>query len=70
MDETLIQAVAQGTGLPENKIEEILKQWVLDSGKSPQDLALEDLREVLVQVMQRVFADAIDGKNPFIQISR
>ena len=68
MDETLIQCVAQGTGLSKDKVEEIIKQWVMESGKSPQDLKLEDLREVLVGLVQNLFAEVASGENDFIQL--
>lgn len=70
MDETLIREVAKGIGMEEYKVETILKKWVLKSGRSPQDLSLEDLREVLVQVMQDLFTEVASGENPFIQLSR
>ena len=69
MDEALIAQVAQGTGLSGDKVESIIKKWVMDSGKSPQELSLEDLREVLVGVLQHLFAEVVDGENPFISLS-
>ena len=70
MDETLIQCVAQGTGLPKDKVEEVIKNWIIESGKSPQDIKLEDLREVLVGLIQNLFAEVASGENEFIQLSR
>ncbi len=70
MDETLIKAVAQGTGLEQDRIKEILNQWIVDSGRSPQNLSIEDLREVLVELMQSLFTEVASGENKFIQTSR
>ena len=70
MDETLIKLVSQGTGLGEEKTKEILDQWILSTGKSPQNLSLEDFREVLIDLMQNLFAEGADGENAFIQLTR
>ena len=70
MDETLITQLCEGTGLPKDIVEKQLKEWVLESGKSPQDLTLEDMREVLIKVMQDLFTEVASGENPFIQLSR
>ena len=70
MDETLIKHVADGTGLPKEKVIEILDQWILETGKSPQNISLEDFREVLVHIMQNIFAEVASGENDFIQLSR
>jgi hypothetical protein len=70
MDETLIEAVANETGLNQDTVESIIKKWVLESGKSPQDLRLEDFREVLVKMVQDLFTEVASGENEFIQVSR
>ena len=70
MDETLIKQVAQGLGLTEEKVETILSDWIQETGKSPQSLSLEDFREVLVEIMQKLFTEVSDGENDFIQLSR
>ena len=69
MEETLIKLVSQGTGLSEEKTKDILNQWIIDSGKSPQNLSSEDFREVLIDIMQNLFTEVADGENPFIQLS-
>lgn len=69
MDETLLESVALATGLPKQKVLDQLKEWVLASGKSPQDLSLEDLREVLVPLLQKVFCEVAQGENEYIKLS-
>ncbi len=70
MEETLLDKVIECTGLPKEMVQKSLNSWVLESGKSPRDLSLEDLREVLVRVMQDLFTEVADGENPFIRLSR
>ncbi len=70
MEETLIKQVAQGTGLEPEKVKAILSEWVQETGKSPQDINLEDFREVLVEIMQKIFTEVASGENPFIQMRR
>lgn len=70
MDETLIQKVSESLGLPQEKVEKSLKQWILQSGRSPQDMTLEDLREVLVWLVQDVFTEVANDQNPFIRLQR
>lgn len=69
MEETLIKSLSQATGLEASKIESILKQWIMDQGRSPQSLSLEDLREVLVPILQDLFSEVADGHNPYISLS-
>ena len=68
MDETLKKAVVSATGIDSNKVEEIMKQWVLEQGRSPQSLGLEDLREVLVHILQDLFREVAEGRNPYISL--
>ena len=70
MDETLIKQVAESTGLGTDKVETILKEWIQSTGKSPQNLGLEDFREVLVEILQNLFSEVASGENQFIRISR
>lgn len=69
MDETLIKQVALGTGLSEDRIIEIINKWVQETGRSPQNLSLEDFREVLVEMIQSLFLEVAQGDNRFIQTS-
>ena len=69
MDETLVEQVVLGTGLSPDQVKKIIKSWVLETGRSPQGLKLEDLREVLVCVLQEVFAEVVSGKNKHISLS-
>jgi len=69
MDETLIEQVALGTGLQAVQVREILKNWIIETGRSPQDLKLEDLREALVCILQKVFTEVASGENEFISLS-
>ena len=69
MDETLIKCVAQEIGLPQPRVEEILKTWLLESGRTPQDIGIEELRKILADWVQNLFLQAASGENPFIQLS-
>jgi hypothetical protein len=70
MDETLIKQVAQGTGLSEDRIKDFIDKWVIETGRSPQNLSFEDFRAVLVELIQDLFSEVADGKNAFIRTSR
>ena len=70
MDENLIKQVSLLTGLNQPQVEGIIKKWVLETGKSPQDLKLEDLREVLVELIQNLFQEVSNGENEYIKLSR
>ncbi len=69
MDETLIKQVAMQTGLNQEQVQKILKNWVMDTGRSPQDLGLEDLREVLVHILQNLFQEIAEGENKYVKVS-
>jgi hypothetical protein len=69
MDETLINQVAMQTGLNQEQVQKILKSWVMDTGRSPQDLGLEDLREVLVHILQNLFQEIAEGENKYVKVS-
>lgn len=69
MDEAIVQKVVESTGLSTQRVSQILKEWVIETGKSPQDLSLEDFREVLVHILQNVFAQIAEGEHQYIKIS-
>lgn len=69
MDETVIDQIIQATGLPQEQVKEQLHKWVLATGKSPQSLSLEDLREVLIYFLQDLFCEVKSGQNDFIKLS-
>ena len=69
MDETLLETVAVATGLPRELVLNRLKELILSSGRSPQDLTLEDLREALVPLLQSLFVEVAAGENEFIKLS-
>ncbi len=66
MDETLINQVASHTGLKQDQVIKVIKSWVVETGRSPQDLSIEDLREVLVHVLQNLFHEILQGENKYI----
>ncbi len=70
MDDTLIKQVALGTGLSEEKIKEVIDKWILQTGRSPQNISSEDFREVLVELVQNLFSEVAAGDNKFIQTCR
>ena len=69
MDETLVNQVAMHTGLDQDQVHKILKNWIMETGKSPQDLGLEDFREVLVHILQNLFQEIADGENKYVKVS-
>lgn len=69
MDETLIKAVCENTGLSSERVQQIIKGWVMETGRSPQGLSLEDLREVLVVVVQNLFTEVLSGDHEFLSLS-
>lgn len=70
MDETLLEALIEGTGLPKQLVRTRLKAHIMEMGKSPASLSLEDLREVLVPLLQSLFIEVAEGNNQFIKLSR
>ena len=70
MDENLIKQVALLTGLPNSKVETVIKNWIVESGRSPQDIGLEDLKEVLISLVQGLFNDVAQGTNEYITLSQ
>lgn len=68
MDETLIKQVAAHTGLENDQVIKIMKSWVIETGKSPHEISIEDLREVLVHVLQNLFQEILQGENKYIKV--
>ena len=69
MDETLIKCVAEATGLSADRVDQIIKQWVMERGLSPSNLSMDQTREILVDILQTLFAEVAEGQNDFIKIS-
>ena len=69
MEETLLETVVKATGLPAEQVRNKLNSWILQAGKSPKNLSIEDLREALVHVLQHLFTEVRDEENPYIKIS-
>lgn len=69
MDETLLETVAEATGLPKKMVLRKLKSLLLSSGQNPQEVTLEGLREVLVPLLQNLFCEVAQGENEFINLS-
>ena len=69
MDETVLDAVIGATGLPKDHVKKRLENWIVSTGRSPQALTLEDLREVLVHFLQDLFCEVKAGQNEFVKIS-
>ena len=70
MDEKLVDQVAQLTGLSEKKVSHVIQKWVVDSGRNPQELSLEDLREVLTHLIQDLFVEVSKGENQYITLAQ
>ena len=69
MEETIMDQVVKATGLPELEVKEALEKWILEAGKSPQDMNLEDFREVLRTLILNLMNDVADGNNDYISLS-
>ena len=69
MDETLLEIVAQATSLPKERVIQQLKAWLVDAGKNSQDPTLEDLREVLIPILQNLSNEVVAGENSHIKLS-
>jgi len=68
MEETLLETVIRATGLPSDEVRKKLNLWLVQAGKNPKNLNIEDLREALVHVLQDLFTEVYDEKNPYIKI--
>ena len=70
MDETLLDTVIEATGLPQELLKPRLIEHVLTLGKNPASLTLEELREVIVPLLQDLFSEIADGDNQYITLGR
>jgi hypothetical protein len=68
MDETLIKTLIRATGLPQEEAQKMLRKILMDSGKNPQEFSLEDLRLIMGQLLQDLFCEVQDNKNPYIKL--
>lgn len=68
MDETnsIMEQVIAATGLPEATVQRMLNSYILESGMSPQNLSMEDFKDILVNLLQDVFLQIKNGENPNI----
>jgi|GEM_PF-6437729 len=68
MDETnnVLEDIINATGLPEDLVSTSLKAYILESGKSPQNMSMDEVRDILVNLLQDVFLDIKDGAHPDI----
>lgn len=57
MGETLLRKVVQATGLPQDPVQRELEEFIEHHGKSPQDLTLDEFRDIMVEYLQSVFLD-------------
>lgn len=57
---SLFNTVIQATGLPEDSVEKELRMLVARHGKSPQDLTIDDLREILADYLQTIIIESQD----------
>jgi hypothetical protein len=69
MEEALFFKIVQATGLPQTYVMFKLKELIIASGKNPQEITLEDLREAIVPLMQNIFSEVASGENEFIKLS-
>lgn len=55
--ENLVEAVIAATGLPQNPLEKEFHMLLEKHGKNPEEMTLEDLREVMVDYLQTVMME-------------
>jgi hypothetical protein len=68
MDEALIKTLIRATGLPQEEAQKMLHKILVDSGNNPQEFSLEDLRLIMGQLLQDLFCEVQDNKNPYIKL--
>jgi hypothetical protein len=54
----LIEELSEASGLPDELIGEELSRIITSAGKSPTDVTIDDLRELLANYLQDVLAEA------------
>lgn len=60
MGETLAKTVIAATGLPQDPVEKEFNALLEKHGKTPENLTLEELREVMAEYLQMVFLELHD----------
>lgn len=60
MGETLAKTVIAATGLPQDTVEKEFNALLEKHGKTPENLTLEELREVMAEYLQMVFLELHD----------
>lgn len=57
MGNNLAKTVVAATGLPQDPVEREFNSLLAKHGKNPEDLTLEELREVMAEYLQIVFLE-------------
>lgn len=60
MANPLIKTVVEATGLPEDPVQRELNQLIAQHGKNPDDLTIDDLREIVADYLHSVMMEACD----------
>ncbi len=63
MGKNLAKTVVQATGLPQNPVEKELQSLLVKHGTSPEDLTLDQLRDVMAEYLQTVFLEIAEQEN-------
>lgn len=57
MGKNLFNTVVAATGLPQNAVSAELGDLLSQVGKSPEDMTIEDLREIMAEYLQTVLLE-------------
>lgn len=57
MGKSLFSTIVKATGLPEGAVGDELGYLLVEAGKDPESMTLEDLREVLAEYLQLVLLE-------------
>lgn len=57
----LLKTVVAATGLPETPVHNELNSFITESGFNPEELTLEELREVMAEYLNLVFLEMAEA---------
>lgn len=60
MGNPLIKTVVEATGLPEDPVQRELNQLIAQHGKNPDELTIEDLREIVADYLHSVMLECCE----------
>ncbi|HEX7674413.1 MAG TPA: hypothetical protein VF412_09585 [Bdellovibrio sp.] len=61
MNSGLFKTVVEATGLPETPVSKELQTLVTENGFNPEELTIDELREVMAAYLNQVFLEMIEA---------